>query len=54
MRLEKLTQESRDSSEYAQQLAESRSHSEITGLHMHTGLFSGESDIMKDILREAG
>ena len=54
MRFDKLTQESREALEYSQQLAESSSHAEITGLHMLKGLFSRDSVMVKDILGETG
>ena len=54
MRLDKLTQESREAMDYAQQLADSRSHAEIGGLHMLKGLLSRESEIAIDMLSEAG
>ena len=54
MRLEKFTQESREALEYARQLAESRSHAEIGGIHLLKGLLSRESEIASDLLRESG
>jgi ATP-dependent Clp protease ATP-binding subunit ClpB len=54
MRFDKLTQNSREAFEYAQQLAESRSHSEISGLHLLKGLLSRDEGIIRDILSETG
>ncbi|UCC80484.1 MAG: ATP-dependent chaperone ClpB [Candidatus Zixiibacteriota bacterium] len=54
MRFDKLTQNSREALEYAQQLAESRNHAEIGGLHLLRGLISNHESIVRDILVEAG
>jgi ATP-dependent Clp protease ATP-binding subunit ClpB len=54
MRLDKLTQSSREALEYAQELAQSKSHAEITGLHLLKGLLSRDEDIVSDLLRESG
>ncbi|HBC47218.1 MAG TPA: ATP-dependent chaperone ClpB [candidate division Zixibacteria bacterium] len=54
MRLEKLTQNSREALEYAQELAESKSNSEISGLHLLKGLLSREEEVVTDLLRESG
>jgi ATP-dependent Clp protease ATP-binding subunit ClpB len=54
MRLEKLTQSSREALEYAQELAESKSHSEITGLHLLKGLLTRDEGIVNDLLSESG
>jgi len=54
MRFDKLTQNSREALEYAQQLAESKSHAEIGGLHLLRGLLANQESIIRDILAEAG
>jgi len=54
MRFDKLTQNSREALEYAQQLAESRNHAEIGGLHLLQGLLSNHESIVHDILVDAG
>jgi len=54
MRFDKLTQNSREALEYAQQLAESKSHAEIGGLHLLRGLLANQESIVRDILAEAG
>jgi ATP-dependent Clp protease ATP-binding subunit ClpB len=54
MRLEKLTQTSREALEYAQELADSKSHSEITGLHLLKGLLTADEGIVNDLFAEAG
>jgi ATP-dependent Clp protease ATP-binding subunit ClpB len=54
MRLEKLTQTSREALDYAQQLAQARSHPEITGLHLVKGLLSQDDEIIRDMLAESG
>ena len=54
MRLDKLTQNSREALEYAQQLAESKSHAEIGGLHLLRGLLANQESIVRDILIDTG
>jgi ATP-dependent Clp protease ATP-binding subunit ClpB len=54
MRLDKLTQTSREALEYAQQLAESKSNPEIGGLHLLKGLLSGDDEIVHDLLTGSG
>ncbi len=54
MRLEKLTQVSREALEYAQELAESKSNAEIGGLHLLKGLLSRDEEIVNDLLSQAG
>jgi ATP-dependent Clp protease ATP-binding subunit ClpB len=54
MRLEKLTQSSREALEYAQELAESKSNAEIGGLHLLKGLLSREEEITTDLFKESG
>jgi ATP-dependent Clp protease ATP-binding subunit ClpB len=54
MRLEKLTQNSREALEYAQELAGSKSHSEITGLHLLKGLLTRDDEIVNDLLSQSG
>ena len=54
MRLEKLTQSSREALEYAQELADSKSHAEITGMHLLKGLLSRDEGIVNDLLTESG
>ncbi len=54
MRIEKMTQNSREALEYAQELAESRSHAEIGGLHLLKGLLSRDEGVVRDLLSESG
>lgn len=55
MKYEKLTQNSREALEYATQLAQSDSHSQIEGLHLLKGLLSqSEEGITADLLKKAG
>ncbi|MEE8417528.1 MAG: Clp protease N-terminal domain-containing protein, partial [candidate division Zixibacteria bacterium] len=54
VRIEKMTQNSRESLEYAKELAESRSHSDIGGLHLLKGLLSRDEGIIRDLLNESG
>ena len=54
MQLDKLTQASREALEYAQQLADSKSHSEIGGLHLLKGLLTRDEGIVGDLLEESG
>ena len=55
MKYEKLTQNSREALEYATQLAQSSSHSQIEGLHLLKALLSqAEESITVDLLNEAG
>ena len=54
MRIEKLTQTSRDAFEFAQQLAESKSHAEISGLHLLKGLLARDEGIVTDLLAMSG
>ncbi|MCD6160878.1 MAG: AAA family ATPase [candidate division Zixibacteria bacterium] len=55
MKYEKLTQNSREALEYATQLAQSSSHSQIEGLHLLKGLLSqSEEGITADLLKTAG
>jgi ATP-dependent Clp protease ATP-binding subunit ClpB len=54
VRIEKMTQNSREALEYAQELAESRSHAEIGGLHLLKGLLSRDQGIVRDLLVESG
>jgi ATP-dependent Clp protease ATP-binding subunit ClpB len=54
MRFEKLTQTSRDAYEYAQQLAESKSHAEISGLHLLKGLLAKDEGLVDDLLSLSG
>jgi ATP-dependent Clp protease ATP-binding subunit ClpB len=54
MRLEKLTQVSREALEYARELAESKSNAEIAGLHLIKGLLSRDEEIVSDLLSQSG
>ena len=54
MRFEKLTQTSREAFEYAQQLAESKSHAEISGLHLLKGLLAKDEGFVNDLLSLSG
>jgi ATP-dependent Clp protease ATP-binding subunit ClpB len=54
MRFDKLTQNSREALEYAQQLAESGNHAEIGGLHLLKGMLANRESIIHDILTDSG
>ncbi len=55
MKYEKLTQNSREALEYATQLAQSSSHSQIEGLHLLKALMSQTDEgITSDLLKDAG
>lgn len=54
MKFDKLTQNSREALEYASQLAQSQSHSQIEGLHLLKALLSQSEGITSDLLKEAG
>ncbi len=54
MKFDKLTQNSREALEYATQLAQSHSHSQVEGLHLLKALLSQSEGITGDLLKEAG
>jgi len=55
MKLEKLTQNSREALEYATQLAQSSSHSQVEGLHLLKALLAQSDDsITTDLLTDSG
>ena len=55
MKFDKLTQNSREALEYATQLAQTSSHSQVESLHLLKGLLSQhEEGITADLLKEAG
>ncbi|UCE66890.1 MAG: ATP-dependent chaperone ClpB [Candidatus Zixiibacteriota bacterium] len=54
MRFDRLTQNSREALEYAQQLAGSKNHAEVGGLHLLKGLLSNHESIVRDVLVETG
>ena len=55
MNFDKLTQNSREAIEYASQMAQSSSHSQIEGLHLLKALLAqADEGITIDLLREAG
>jgi len=55
MKLDKLTQSSREALEYATELAQSSSHAQIEGLHLLKGLLAqADEGIIGDIFSESG
>jgi ATP-dependent Clp protease ATP-binding subunit ClpB len=54
MRLDKLTERSQDALQYAQELAQSKSHSQIEVEHLFSALLSQDDSLVADVLSRAG
>jgi ATP-dependent Clp protease ATP-binding subunit ClpB len=54
MRLDKLTERSQDALQYAQELAQSKNHSQIEIEHLFSALLSQDDSLVVDVLSRAG